>query len=117
MSDITSAYLDHDRVGGDGLLGLVDPPLDDVAEGGPAGRAPAHVQRRHEGGRRDGGGPGSTQFKLIIALISSYINRVYQHKPVDDGLFHVALDGLQHGGVGDRAEGADGARTVHVLLA
>ena len=49
--------LHHDGVGGHRLLRLVRPALDHVPEGGPAGRPAAHVQRRHEGGRGDGGGP------------------------------------------------------------
>jgi len=79
--------LHHDVVAVQGLLGLVGPPLDHVAGG--AGQS----QGADQGGARD--------------------RRVLVH----DALLHVALHGLQHGVVGDAAQGPDSGGPVEILLA
>ena len=79
--------LDHDVVRVDGLGDLVDPALDHL------GSLLHQVQRRDERGTR-------------------HARRLVHYR-----LLHVALNALQHGVVGDAAEGADGRSAVRVLLA
>ncbi len=81
--------LHHDRVRGHGLLNLVHPALDDLVAA--AGRG--QMEAGNQSSRRNRG------------------------RAIDDGLLHVALDRLQHGGVGDGAQGPDGGGSIGVLLA
>ena len=81
------SHLNHDIVRVDGLLDLIDPTLDHI---GPL----LHQMK--------GGDEGCARNAWAL---------------VNDGLFHVAFDALQHGVISDSAQSSNRRTTVRVLFA